>query len=231
MRRTALDELKLIPWKGAENRRRRKAMHETIDAMPGFRRVTGLSTQHHIKATLRATLNDSIAQGHITFNAARYVELAPAKRPKALVWEPHLVEEWLRTGEKPSPVMVWTAEQAGQFLDFLAERGERLYGLYHVITSRGLRRGEGCGLRRVDRNRQRGTLTIVTQLVQDGWDVVESAPKTDSGERVITVDTYTAEVLDENEAMRDAERAKWGEAYVDSERMFTCEDGAAIHPG
>ncbi|RAJ61709.1 phage integrase family protein [Streptomyces sp. Amel2xB2] len=31
--------------------------------------------------------------------------------------------------------------------------------------------------------------------------------------------------------MKDAERAEWGEAHVDSGRMFTCEDGTAIHPG
>ena len=231
LRRTALDELKLIPWKGQENRRRRKAMHETIAAMPPFRRPTGPSTQQHIKATLRAALNAAIAQGVITFNAASYVELTPAKRPKALVWEEHIVEEWLRTGEKPSPVMVWTPEQAGEFLDFLAERSEPLYGLFHLITFRGLRRGEACGVRKADRSRKRRTLTIATQLVQDGWEVIESAPKTDSGERVITVDEYTDEVLDEHEARQDAERAKWGEAWTDAERMFTREDGSPIHPG
>lgn len=230
LRRTVLDELKLIPWKGKENRARRKALKESLAEKP-FRRITGPSTQQHIRATLRAALNSAIAQGMITFNAAQYVELTPAKRPKALVWEDHLIEEWQRTGEKPSPVMVWTPEQAGAFLDFLAEREERLYALFHLITFRGLRRGEACGERWVDLNRKRRSLTIATQLVQDGWEIVESAPKTNSGERVITLDGYTDEVLGQHRARQDAERAKWGEAWQDTGRIFTCEDGAPIHPG
>ncbi|MFK0289967.1 tyrosine-type recombinase/integrase [Streptomyces sp. NPDC090442] len=231
LRRTALDELKLIPWKGPENRRHRKAIKETIDAMPPFRRITGVATQHHIKATLRAALNVAIARGLIIFNAAAHVELEAARRPKALVWTDERIAEWLRTGTKPSPVMVWTPEQAGEFLDFLTDRRERLYGLFHLITFRGLRRGEACGLRRTDRNRAAGTLTIATQLVQDGWEVIENAPKTDSGERVIDLDDYTDEVLDEQEARQAEERLACGEAWVDSGRFFTMDSGAPIHPG
>jgi hypothetical protein len=66
---------------------------------------------------------------------------------------------------------------------------------------------------------------------QIGWEIVENAPKTDSGERVITVDQYTDEVLDAQEALQDAERDAWGEAYVDLGRMFTREDGSMIRPG
>ncbi len=86
-------------------------------------------------------------------------------------------------------------------------------------------------MRRTDRARAAGTLTIATQLVQDGWEVVENAPKTDSGERVIDLDEYTDEVLDEQAARQDAERIAYGEAWVDSGRMFTMHDGSFIHPG
>ncbi|MDT0423495.1 tyrosine-type recombinase/integrase [Streptomyces evansiae] len=229
LRRTALDELKRIPWKGQENRARRKAMKETIEAMPPFRRITGPATQQHIKATLRAALNAAIARGIITFNPASYVELAAAKRPKALVWTDERVEAWLRTGEKPSPVMVWTPEQAGAYLDYMAS--DRLYGLFHVITFRGLRRGEACGVRDEDYVHLSKSLTIAVQLVQDGWDVVESAPKTDSGERVVTVDEYTDEVLLATRAQHKAERAEWGEAWQETGRFFTMPDGSWIHPG
>ncbi|MEV6329602.1 tyrosine-type recombinase/integrase [Streptomyces sp. NPDC051909] len=230
-RRAAMAELKKIPWKGGENRARRKAMKEAIDAMPPFRRVTGPSTQQHIRATLRAALNTAIARGSITFNAAQHVELAAAKRPKAMVWTDERVAEWLRTGQKPSPVMVWTPEQAGAFLDFLADFRHRLLPLFHLITFRGLRRGEACGLRWSDFNEATGELTIATQLVQDGWDVVESAPKTDSGERIISLDEYTVEVLKLHRAAQAAERLEWGAAWQDTGRMFTQENGEWIHPG
>jgi hypothetical protein len=41
--------------------------------------------------------------------------------------------------------MVWTPEQAGQFLD--AVDGHRLYPLLHLVVYRGFRRGEVCWLR------------------------------------------------------------------------------------
>ncbi|WP_326621044.1 hypothetical protein OG863_27785 [Streptomyces decoyicus] len=43
------------------------------------------------------------------------------------MWTPERVEHWKRTGEKPSPVLVWTPEQTGAFLDFV--RDDWLYAL------------------------------------------------------------------------------------------------------
>ncbi|MET9690120.1 site-specific integrase [Streptomyces sp. NPDC006514] len=231
MRRAAQADLKTIPWKGQENRARRKTLKAAIDAMPPFRRETGASTQKHIRDTLRAALNVAIGRGALVFNPAQYVELPTVQRPKALVWTDERVEEWMRTGVRPSAVMVWTPEQAGRFLDFLADTEQRLLGVFHLITFRGLRRGEACGLRKTDYARASRLMTISTQLVQDGWEVRESAPKTNAGERVISIDDYTDEVL-AAEAMRQAtDRLDWGEAWVETGRMFTREDGSFIHPG
>lgn len=68
--------------------------------------------------------------------------------------------------ELPSPVMVWTAERTGHFLDFTGD--DRLYPLYHLIAYRGLRRGEACGVRWADLDATAGALAIVDQLVQLG---------------------------------------------------------------
>ncbi|MFD9567688.1 tyrosine-type recombinase/integrase [Streptomyces sp. NPDC059994] len=231
MRRTAVDELKAIPWKGQENRARRKALKAAIEAMPPFRRVTNPATQKHIRDTLRASLNVAIGRGALTFNPASYVELPTVQRPKALVWTAERVEEWLRTGARPSAVMVWTPEQAGQFLDFLADTNQRLYGVFHTITFRGLRRGEACGVRKADYARASRLMTIATQLVQDGWEVRESAPKTNAGERVISIDDYTDEILEAEALRQDVDRIEWGEAWVESGRLFTRENGEWIHPG
>ncbi|KIE25556.1 hypothetical protein LK08_18930 [Streptomyces sp. MUSC 125] len=84
-----------------ENRARRKAMKAAIDAMPPFRRVTGPTTRQHIKARLRAALNDAIGQQVITFNPAAHVEIGPVRKPKALVWTDRRVARWEQTGEKP----------------------------------------------------------------------------------------------------------------------------------
>ncbi|WP_344963660.1 hypothetical protein [Streptomyces thioluteus] len=125
------------PWKGAESRARRKALKETIAAMPPFRRITGPSTQSHIRATLRAALNDAIAQGYITFNPAQHVELEAAKR-RRLVWTGNASKNG--SGRARNRPRSWCGPRSrpGQFLDFIAE--DRLYALFHLITYRGLRR-------------------------------------------------------------------------------------------
>jgi hypothetical protein len=102
----------------------------------------------------------------ITFNPAAHVEIDPVRKPKALVWTDERVARWQQTGEKPSPVMVWTPEQTGAFLDFVAE--DRLYPMWHLIAFRGLRRGEACGQPWSETNLDRHSLTVTGQLVQDG---------------------------------------------------------------
>lgn len=228
-RRAAVEELATVPWKGVANRARRKAMKAAIDAMPPFRRVTGPATRQHIKATLRASLNDAIGQQIITFNPAAHVEIDPVRKPKALVWTDERVAKWEQTGEKPSPVMVWTPEQTGAFLDFVAE--DRLYAMWHLIAFRGLRRGEACGQPWSETNLDRHSLTVTGQLVQDGWEVEASEPKTDSGFRVVALDDDTVHVLKRHREQQEADRAEWGSAWVNTGLVFTQEDGSWLHPG
>ncbi|WP_059010607.1 tyrosine-type recombinase/integrase [Streptomyces specialis] len=228
-RRSALAELATLPWKGKENRDRRKAMKSAIDAMPPFRRTTGPATRQHIRATLRAALNDAIAQQIITFNPAAHVEMDPVRKSKALVWTDERVARWELTGEKPSAVMVWTPQQTGAFLDHVAE--DRLYALWHLIALRGLRRGEACAQPWSEVSLDTGMLTVTTQFVQDGWDVAESAPKTDSGFRVVALDDETAAVLKRHRERQQREREEWGPAWVETGRVFAQENGEWLHPG
>lgn len=111
--------------------------------MKPYRKITGPATQQSIRRTLRAALNAAIAQQFITFNPASHVELESGKRPKPLLWTAQRVERWRATGELPSPVMVWTPAQFGTFLD--AAESDRLYVLFHLVGTRGLRRGEAVG--------------------------------------------------------------------------------------
>ncbi|MFF1416721.1 tyrosine-type recombinase/integrase [Streptomyces sp. NPDC058280] len=228
-RKAAVAELATVPWKGSENRARRKAMKAAIDAMPPIRRVTGPSTRQHIKATLRASLNDAIGQQIITFNPGAHVEIDSVRKPKALVWTDERVAKWQQTGEKPSPVMVWTPEQTGAFLDFVA--GDRLYAMWHLIAFCGLRRGEACGQPWSETNLDTHSLTVSAQLVQDGWDVETSEPKTDSGFRVVALDDDTVDVLTHHRKQQDADREAWATAWVDTGLVFTQADGSWLHPG
>ncbi|GBQ03955.1 hypothetical protein SSP531S_54360 [Streptomyces spongiicola] len=203
----------------------------TLAEMKPLRKITGASTRQRIRATLRAALNDAIAQRLITFDPASHVELETGKRPKALVWTEERVAQWKRTGEKLSAVMVLTPQQTGAFLDRAAKH--RLYAPYHLIAFRGLRRGEACGRQWTDTDLGAALLTVATQLVQRGWKVEESAPRTDSGERVIALDSETVKVLKAHRKRQLKERLKWGEwgeAYVETGRVFTQGNGEWPHP-
>lgn len=143
-----------------------------IAEMDPFHRVVTPATRQRIRSTLRAALNTAIAQQLITFNPAPHVPMEAGKRPKALVWTEERILHWKRTGEKPSPVMVWTPEHTGLFLDHVAE--DRLYALWHLIASRGLRRGEACGQRWTDTHLDESRATVAKQLVVSGWEVTRT---------------------------------------------------------
>ncbi|MGI5470250.1 site-specific integrase [Streptomyces sp. CA-132043] len=227
-RRKAIEDLNRIPWKGREHRARRKVLKAAIDEMPPFRRIVSPSTQQRIRSTLRAALNAAISQQLITFNPAAHVELEAGKRPKALVWTEERILHWKRTGEKPSPVMVWTPEQTGRFLDHAAD--DRLYALFHLIAFRGLRRGEACGQKWADTHLNAGLVTVAKQLVVNGWEVYEDDPKTDAGARTIALDSDTVQVLKQHRAQQDRDREEWGSAWVETGRAFTRENGEPLHP-
>ncbi|WP_330319308.1 site-specific integrase [Streptomyces platensis] len=115
--------------------------------------------------------------------------------------------------------MVWTPKQTGALLDFVAE--DRLYAMWHLIAFRGLRRGEACGQPWSETNLDTHSLTVSSQLVQDGWEVEASDPKTDSGYRVVALDDDTVNVLKQHRERRDADRKEWGPAWMETGLVFT----------
>lgn len=216
-------------------------------------RPTGAATKQRIRATLRSALSDAAAQdrGLVAVNVAKLLRLEPGTRPKARLWTGARVKAWETAYAKrldaldrplfsdrlaawkaqslrPSPVMVWTPEQTGRFLDAIAEH--RLYPVYHLIAMRGLRRGEAAGLRWEDTDLAGGHITIRTQLVQTGWDVDEDEPKTDASDETIPLDAETAAVLRDWRERQEAERDSWGVHWTDTGRVFTREDGTDHHP-
>ncbi|WP_419996925.1 site-specific integrase [Streptomyces boninensis] len=217
------------PGRPTDNERARlNAERAKLAEMPPLRKFTGAATRQSIRRTLRAALNAAIAQQHITFNPAAHVELASGKRPKPLLWTDERVKRWRATGEMPSPVMVWTPQQFGVFLD--AAEGDRLYPYFHLVGTRGLRRGEGVGQEWVDTDLDAGLITPAKEIVTDGWDPYESEPKTDGSASTIALDSLNVAVLREHRARQEEERLAWGTAWVDSGKVFTREDGSPLHP-
>ncbi|NGY61236.1 site-specific integrase [Lentzea sp. NEAU-D13] len=198
-------------------------------ALVRYRRPVGIASMHRIVATACKGLNDAMhGDGLITLNPAVRVELPPEVRPKPLIWTEARVARWLETGEIPGKVMVWTPEQTGAFLDFIAHH--RLYAFFHLLAHAGLRRGEGLGQYWVDLDEEAATLAIRFQLLQVGWETEFGTPKTDSSVAIITLDRGTVLELRAHRSRQQRERDAAGDAWVDLGLMFTEPDGSPLHP-
>lgn len=157
-----------------------------------YGRARAASTLHRIRATLRVALNAAMRRGLIDTNPARYLELPPASRPRAVVWTPARVAHWRATGDHPT-IAVWTAHQTAQFLHHI--RHHRLYPLFRLITLLGLRRGEACALRWCDVDLHHRALLVCRQLQQHGGELALCDTKTAGSVRVIALDRLTVTVL------------------------------------
>ena len=205
------------------------AMFDAIANEPHERRrALGLAGQQRVFATLRSALNAAVKRGRIPANPCAHVELNPAPRPKALVWTERRVQLWRETRRRPSRVMVWTPEQTGRFLDAISH--DRLYPLYHLVTLRGLRRGEAAGLHWPDVDLENRLLAITTQVIQLGWATEEGAPKSSAGERLVPLDAGTVRVLSEWRDRQADDLKLLGYLPVSTGYVFTREDGSPLHP-
>lgn len=171
-------------------------------------RPVGPVTQRRIIASLRSGLADAVSDRLLSWNPASHAKIAKASPPK---------------------VHPWSASEVTMFLDAVA--GQRDAALWHFATFTGLRRGEMCGLRWSDVELDAARLVVREQAAQVGHEVVYGPPKTAAGDhRVVSLDAVTVAVLRQHRATQAAERLAWGPAYADSGRVFTREDGAALHP-
>ncbi|WP_112603285.1 tyrosine-type recombinase/integrase [Micromonospora noduli] len=191
----------------------------------GVRR-TGPATMQRIRATLRKALNDAIRTHRlIEFNPAAYVELPSVQAPRARVWTSAAIQQWKKTGLRPSSVMVWTPEQAGAFLDHVEDHDVFVYPIIALILHRGLRRGEALGLRESDVDLTGRTVTINQQLTTLGYRPVIKIVKSHAGDRIIALDASTTTALRIHQERRQADAAgpKTG-------LFFVRPDGHQWHP-
>jgi integrase len=137
-------------------------------------------------------LNAAMRHGLIEANPARYLELPPTSRPKAVVWTQARVAHWRATGEHPT-VAVWTANQTARFLHHI--RQHRLYPLFRLITLVGLRRGQACALRWCDVDLHHRMLLICRQLQHHRGELALCETKTAGSVRAIALDRLTVTVL------------------------------------
>ncbi len=123
---------------------------------------------------------------------------------------------------------VWSADEARRFLT--AVTGERLEPLWRLELNTGLRRAEAAGLRWSDVDFAANIIQIRVQRTTEGYKVVEREPKTAAGRRRVPVDPGVMAALRTWKKRQTEERLAFGPAYVDTDLVFTREDGSGYHP-
>jgi integrase len=182
------------------------------------------ATLVRIRATLRSALNAAVREQFIADNPARWVQLPQVRRPHPVVWTGARVAAWQATGQRPA-VAVWTAQQTAAFLRGIAD--DPLYGYYHLIALRGLRRGEATGLAWPQVDLDSGEATISQQLQEHSGQPVLLPPKSVASLRTVALDWSTVAAL---RAHRERQRTEHGIDRPDG-FVFARSDGRPYSPG
>jgi integrase len=120
----------------------------------------------------------------------------------------------------------WTADQMRRFLD--SQREHRLYALWVVYATTGMRRGEALGLRWSDIDLEAGRASVVRSVSRVDNKVVVSGTKTGKN-RVVDLDEATVAVLRSHKARQAQERLRLGPRWVDLDLVFP-HDGNKLGP-
>jgi integrase len=204
--------------------RRLLAARRTIPHLPrqlwGTKPVgeAGIKRRHVV---LVAAMNDAVERRLIAVNPASAIKFKLRKQ-RPLLWTEPRVKRWHETGRRPAVSMVWSPSMAGQFLDSI--EGDRLYPLYHLAIYYGLRRSELIGLEWADLDLKARRLHVRQAQTAGTLDSTKSEDST----RIITIDPGTAGVLKAWRDRQSFEALEWGEAWQDSGRVFTKQDGTPL---
>ncbi len=152
-------------------------------------------------------LGDAVAWGLLARNPA-----SSAKPPRAV-----------RTD-----MAVWDVTQVKTFL--AAVTGDRLYALWLLLITTGLRRGEAAGLRWEDIDLDARRLAVRRALISVEYKVRVSEPKTARGRRTVALDDLTVDALRAHQDRQTKDIEAGGELVERTGYVFVREDGHPYHP-
>jgi integrase len=168
------------------------------------------ATVRRIHATLHRALRDAVRWNLIGRNPADAAD--PPRAP----------------GCAGAVVNVWSLPDLKKFLS--SESETRLYPLWLVLITTGMRRGEAMGLRWQDIDLGASTIAIRQTRVQLGYQPLVSTPKTQKGRRLVALDPVTKTVLSDLRRRSEEECVQKGSRLEPSDIVFTNEEGEPLHP-
>ena len=166
-----------------------------------------VSTRRQTHAVLHRSLRDAVRWGRLVRNPADMADPPAMTRTR---------------------VTAWTAKELARFLEHVD--GDRLFALWRLAATTGMRRGELAGLvwRHLDLDGAR--VSVEQQLVPTPGGVSFGPPKSSRSRRTIALDGETVLALRDHRDVQGAERSFAGPEYVDADLVFADEVGGAIHP-
>ena len=169
----------------------------------------GLSrtTVHSIHVAISRALRDAVKLGKVARNVASLADSPTSENARS---------------------DIWSAAQLDAFLSSVKE--DRLYALWMLAITTGMRRGELGGLSWSDLDLESGRVTISQTRVSVGYEVVTTTPKSKSSKRSFLLDPATVTALKAWKRRRKAERLAWGPGWIDTGLVFGKEDGTPYHP-
>jgi integrase len=169
----------------------------------------GLSpaTRRVVHAVLHRALGDAVRWGRLVRNPAAMAD--PPKRP----------------GSRAS---AWTAAELSRFLAHVQD--DRLYGLWRLAATTGMRRGELAGVTWRVLDLEAARLAVEQQLVPTRGGATFGPPKRSRSRRTIALDDETVAALRRHRDAQLLERDFAGDAYADHDLVFADELGGLIHP-
>jgi integrase len=173
----------------------------------------------NVHGCLHVALEAAVARGYLPSNVADLANPPKARRARSRNARDHCR----------------TREQLVTFLDHGRTSDNRLYPLWFLIATTGLRRAEALALRWTDVDLDPARLTIrQTVTVADGVIVWQRDAKSDDSERTIALDTRTVTVLNDHRRRQLEQRLAagpvWSTHPQDQDLVFTRADGTAIPP-
>lgn len=121
---------------------------------------------------------------------------------------------------------LWVPKEAARFLD--SARTHRLFALFYLAMSTGMRRGELLGLRWEDVGES--YLVVRQAVIEQRGRIMITTPKTEKGARRIALSPDVGEVMNQHRDRQEAERQLLGTAWPDTGLVFVSEVGTLLHP-
>lgn len=176
--------------------------------------------------TVQQTLGD-IADA-ITPNTSNYCRsLLYAALEQAVRWNlipSNPVTHIPRLRHTKTEMRVWTTDEIRRFLQAAAEH--RLYALFYLAITSGLRIGELLGLQWTDLRANQ--LHVRRTLTQQDHRLHLTTPKTHRSERIVTLANDTLHELELHRQRQEAERAIIPAEFQHPEHMFVSEVGTYL---